>query len=66
MAYERPDGINEQLFHAFRLALGRDPDQQEILLINRKLEPLINKRKEEALQAFCHALFNTAEFLYLD
>ncbi len=66
VAYERPDGINEQLLHAFRLALGRDPDQQEILLINRKLEPLINKRKEEALQAFCHALFNTAEFLYLD
>ena len=66
VAYERPDGINEQLLHAFRLALGRDPDQQEILLINRKLEPLINKSKEEALQAFCHALFNTAEFLYLD
>jgi hypothetical protein len=66
VAYERPDGITEQLLHAFRLALGRDPDQQEILLINRKLEPLINKSKEEALQAFCHALFNTAEFLYLD
>ena len=66
VAYERSDGINEQLLHAFRLALGRDADQQEMLLIHRELEPLINKSEVEALQAFCHALFNTAEFLYLD
>ena len=66
VAYERSDGINEQLLHAFRLALGRDADQQEMLLIHRELEPLINKSELGALQAFCHALFNTAEFLYLD
>ena len=64
--YERPDGIDEQLLHAFRLALGRDPNSQEMLLIKSKLKPLINRSNIETLQAFCHALFNTAEFIYLD
>ena len=64
--YERPDGIDEQLLHAFRLALGRDPNSQEMLLIKSKLKPLINRSNMETLQAFCHALFNTAEFIYLD
>jgi len=52
--------------HAFRLALGREASAEEIGLAKRKLGPLAKRDGSQALQAFCHALFNAAEFIYVD
>ena len=66
VSHEKPGGIDEKMRHAFRLALGRDATTEEIDLAKRKLGPLANQDKTQLLQAFCHALFNAAEFSYVD
>jgi len=64
--YEKPSGIGAKMRHAFRLALGREASAEEIDLGKRKLSPLVERDETQALQALCHALFNAAEFVYLD
>ena len=66
VSHEKPGGIDGKMRHAFRLALGRDASAEEIDLAKRKLDPLANRDETQALRAFCHALFNAAEFVYVD
>ena len=48
-----------QVDHAFRLALGRPPDEVE-----RKRSIAYVRSRPEALAEFCHVLFNLNEFVY--
>ena len=66
VSHEKPGGIDGKMRHAFRLALGRNVTTEEIDLAKRKLGPLANQDKTRLLQVFCHALFNAAEFVYVD
>jgi len=66
VSHEKPGGIDGKMRHAFRLALGRNATTEEIDLAKRKLGPLVKRDGNQALQAFCHALFNAAEFIYVD
>ena len=66
VSHEKPGGIDGKMRHAFRLALGRNATTEEIDLAKRKLGPLANHDKTQLLQVFCHALFNAAEFAYVD
>ena len=66
VSYEKPSGISGKMRHAFRLALGREASAEEIDLAKRKLSPLVERDETQALRALCHALFNAAEFIYLD
>ena len=66
VSHEKPGGIDGKMRHAFRLALGREASAEEIGLAKRKLGPLAKRDGKQALQAFCHALFNAAEFIYVD
>lgn len=43
---------------AYQLALGRDPEPDEV----REFEPVL---REHGLPALCRALFNSNEFLFL-
>ena len=52
------DGISAQVRRAFRLAYGREPDEEE----SRAAQKLIRKY---GLPAFCRALFNSNEFIYV-
>ena len=56
---EAGDRAEAQITHAFRLTLGRDPDTGEI----SGAKSLIS---EAGLFAFCRALLNSSEFVYLD
>src|SRR5262249_27287928 len=47
--------------HAYRLAWGRQPSEQEIQLALRFL-----RTQDAGIAAFCHALLNTNEFLFVD
>jgi hypothetical protein len=54
-----------QIATAFRLALGRGPEERE----RRLVRPLLNPDAggtQPALVRFCHALLNLNEFVYLD
>ena len=66
VSHEKPGVLSEKMRHAFRLALGREASAKEIDLAKRKLGPLAKRDGNQALQAFCHALFNAAEFIYVD
>jgi len=66
VSHEKPGVLSEKMRHAFRLALGREASAREIDLAKRKLGPLAKRDGNQALQAFCHALFNAAEFVYVD
>ena len=66
VSHEKPGVLSEKMRHAFRLALGREASEKEIDLAKRKLGPLAKRDGNQALQAFCHALFNAAEFIYVD
>ena len=54
----------EQIRHAFRIALGRDPSDAEVA---RSAEFMKSKDSpEDALVGMCRVLYNTSEFLYVD
>ena len=52
-------GEDAQITAAFRLALGREPSQEEL----KATEPIVAKH---GLPAFCRLLFNTNEFFFID
>ena len=56
---EAGESTDARITHAFRLALGRDPDADEI----PGAKSLI---AEAGLFAFCRSLLNSSEFVYLD
>jgi hypothetical protein len=49
---------------AYRTAWGRSPDETETEIARRFLEQSANL--QESITDFCHALFNTNEFIYID
>jgi hypothetical protein len=49
----------EQIRRAFALALGRQPDAEELA----SAEALV---KDQGLMIFCRALYNANEFLYVN
>jgi hypothetical protein len=74
IAREAGPRADQQIDAAFRLALGRAPDADELgssvrflerqtdLYLKEKLPPV--QAKHKALVHLCHALMNTSEFLY--
>jgi hypothetical protein len=57
-----------QIKRAWKLALGEDPNEEEIAsaeeYLGRQAETL--EKKEDALVTLCHALISTNRFLYID
>jgi hypothetical protein len=63
---EVPGGQDSQVRHAYRLAFGRDPNEDEL---SRAVEFLSSTDGEEpagTLADLCHVLLNANEFLYVD
>jgi len=61
-----PGDLNSLVTKAWRMALGRAPNQkesEEAVLLLQKLSP---QKPEEALPQLCLALFNLQEFSYID
>ena len=62
----------EQVIHAWRLALRRDPRDAEVTAALAHLEKQLKafaKRPDpafDALASLCHVLLNTNEFMYVD
>ena len=66
----------QQIETAFRIALGRPPDEEEmkwsVELLKRHVEHLLQEKTtndeahHKALAYLCHMLFNTNEFLYVE
>ena len=54
-----------RLRYAFRLAWGRVPNQRELAAAQAFISPR-QKGSEERFVDFCHVLFNSNEFLYVD
>lgn len=56
---EAGDNADDQIAHAFRLALGRDPDRNEMSGARSLIA-------DTDLFTFCRSLLNSSEFIYLD
>ncbi len=66
----------QQIETAFRIALGRSPDEEEmkwsVELLRRHVTRLLREKipndeaNRKALAHLCHMLFNTNEFLYVE
>ena len=66
-------GVGEQIRVAFELALGRPPSGEEAAAAitaigrwSRTPAPAAGRAAVDPLQRFCHALLNSAGFLYVD
>lgn len=55
---EAPASADEQVRLAFRISLGRFPDDDEV----RTIGPVV---EQHGLQTLCRALFNSSEFLFI-
>jgi mono/diheme cytochrome c family protein len=56
----------KQVEHAYWLALGRPPGNEERTLSLEALAKMEDLSKAEALKKFCHTLMNSAAFIYID
>jgi Protein of unknown function (DUF1553) len=56
---EAGDATPDQVWRAFRLALGRDPSADEAAAAEKLV-------RADGLAALCRALFNANEFVYVD
>ena len=71
---EAGDGIEEQVATAFRYALNRSPDSDELAAASRFIARQARVRVERGesdgafmgLVDFCHSLFGLNEFVYVD
>ena len=57
------DGVEERIVSAYEIALGRNPEVEEIQLAQSFLE---RPASSEAWIDFCHVLLNTNEFIYIN
>jgi hypothetical protein len=63
------DDRRAQVRHAHQLALTRSPDPAELrdgVASLRELEEAWDGRRSAALETYCHLIFNSAAFLYVD
>jgi hypothetical protein len=63
---EAGDEPKKQIERAYWIALGRAPDEDERAASSQALSRFAQKEKPQALASFCHALVNSAAFLYID
>ena len=65
-----PDELTEQVQLAWRLVLGREPDESETALAIKHVElqrtRFVEDAESLALASLCHVLLNSNEFLYVD
>jgi hypothetical protein len=69
VAQEADDQPREQVAHALQLALGRDPDSDEIadgIELVERMQSKHNMDPHEALRYWCLTVLNLNEFVYLD
>lgn len=75
---ESSPGKKDWLVCAHKLAFGRSPDRENLSIAQSSFDRLVlqwetelsgemrSKAPERALHSYCHALLNSAEFLYVD
>ena len=67
---EVPEGLDQQITRALRLALGRPVDSRQIeqgrRLIERRLQSEHGLPADKAFEYFCLTVLNLNEFVYLD
>lgn len=60
---------NQVIERAYQIAMSRSPSSEELALGSTSLDLLVRKwdgDTEKALTSYCHALLNSASFLYID
>ncbi len=68
-AAQSPDDIQAKIETVYLLALSRLPSDQERRLSAESLRKLMSdwkRQPEKALETYCHIIFNSAAFLYVD
>jgi ribosomal protein L4 len=61
---QHPDNLKSQLRLAYRLALSREPEDDELFAAEAFVVDQSNQRK--SMTDFCQTIFALNEFLYVD
>ena len=66
VARETTGGVREKVDSVFQIALSRSPGESELNLGAETLMLLEKESPDGALETFCHAILNSAGFIYID
>ena len=66
VARETTGGVREKVDSVFQIALSRSPGESELNLGAETLMLLEKESPDGALETFCHAVLNSAGFIYID
>lgn len=66
VADETPDDVQKNVESVYKIALSRLPGETELNLGVETLTLLEKESPDGALETFCHAILNSAGFIYVD